>query len=111
MDDMAVAKVRIAEGNWSPTGWDQDPALALSWVEDIEDRFHGNPQLAIDRVHADLIEQLEKHPKRTDSTAWECREEDIEFLTYELARLISMRDHLFNWSPSEAWLAREMNAG
>lgn len=104
-DDTLVIKTRIAEGNWSTTGWDHDDKLAMSWVEDIEDRYDNNPQRAIDKVFGDLITQLEFEPKKpnhinqsNEAFGYDCqnRAEDIEFLTVELARLIAMRNNLFN---------------
>jgi hypothetical protein len=78
-------------------------------------------QQAIDRVHHDLINALESEPEtpadmengpsEKDFIPHENRQEDITFYTTELARLINMRNELLNWEPTEAWLAREMNAG
>jgi len=103
MDDLTVAKARLNEP-WSSHGWDHDDKLALAWLEDIEDQYHGQIQLAIDKVFHDLIEQLERDPEvptdlengpsERDLYDVENRAEDIEFLTVELARLINMRNEL-----------------
>jgi hypothetical protein len=85
--------MRVAEGQWSEVGWDQDTETAEIWLQDIEQNYDGNIQNAIDRLYLELADLLECTEVLTRGDL-ERREEDIEFHVVELARLQSMRDRL-----------------
>jgi hypothetical protein len=98
IDDPQI-KLRLQEGNWSSTGWDQDQETTVAWLEVLSDSNSGTLRYptvdaAIEELKGDLIRTLEGGP----TMYWD---DDIEFLVTEMARLVSMRNNLINVTPSQ----------